>query len=158
MPKAYLDNCLVSGLANRDLKTDEQQALRRLLQLQKEGRVALVTSHITRLEIERMPGPARGLHEDVYALLADVPAATENFGHHMLLLGVGGGDAPEYAQLKKLLPDEDDARHLFQAIKNEVDYFVTADVRTIVSRAQAVELEFDIKVRTPSQVVAELST
>jgi hypothetical protein len=44
-----------------------------------------------------------------------------------------------FGSLKGILLDEDDARHVFQAAKNEVAYFVTADERSILRFREAVE-------------------
>jgi hypothetical protein len=51
-----------------------------------------------------------------------------------------------------------DARHVFQAARNGVDYFVTCDVKTLVKHAAAVYEIVGIRVRLPSQVLAELAT
>lgn len=64
--------------------------------------------------------------------------------------------ASDLAALRAILPDENDARHLFQAIGNGVDYFVTRDERTILSRSAAIERQFAIRVRLPSRLVADL--
>jgi riboflavin biosynthesis pyrimidine reductase len=58
--------------------------------------------------------------------------------------------------LRLLLPDENDARHLFQAIKSGVEFFVTDDQRSIVSRATEIESRYPIRVLLPSTLVSEL--
>ena len=131
----YLDTCLVSGLVKRDLRTLELSALRTILRAHKSGAIAIVTSHVTNDELGRMPEDARAPHEDIYALLEDLPQAVESrTDSGLTLMGVGGGTREDelFTQLKTMLPDVDDARHLFQAIKNGADYFVTDDERTIV--------------------------
>ena len=64
----------------------------------------------------------------------------------------------DLALLRKLVPDRNDARYLFQAIKGGgVYYFVTADVKTIVRYAPEIEAAFPpLLVRKPSQLVTEL--
>jgi predicted nucleic acid-binding protein len=166
LPKGYLDTCLVSGMAERDLPPVELKALQEVLQARKAGRIALVTSHVTRQELERMSDDKRQRHAVIYMLLADVPTASEGYSSAPLgaaplgatVLGGGPGyEDPVLAELKRILPDVDDARHLLQAIKNEVDYFITADQRTIVSRASVIESHYAIKVRLPSQVLPDLT-
>jgi hypothetical protein len=156
---AYLDTCLVSGLAERDIRPVELEALRTLLRAHKARRIALVTSHVTHEEIGRMSEAKRAPHEDVYALLEDLPEAVESrrLASLPLLLNSVTRDDDLFAELKTMVPDLDDARHLFQAIKNGADYFVTDDERTIVSRADKIEAHYPIKVRLPSQLVAELA-
>ena len=55
-----------------------------------------------------------------------------------------------------MLPDENDARHLFQAISNGVEYFVTNDKATILRHSEEIEAAFPIRVLLPSQLVSEL--
>lgn len=158
--RAYLDTSLIVGLAKRDLRPTEHEALRELLRLGKAGRIELVTSSVTEEEISRYAGELRELQEDIYALLSDVPTVPESrTDSGMLLMGVGGGvrDDPAFAAMKELLPGVDDARHVFQALVNGVDYFVTDDWRTIVSRASEIEAQVSIHVRLPSELVTELS-
>lgn len=62
----------------------------------------------------------------------------------------------DLGKLRAILPDENDARHLFQAISNDVEYFVTYDKATILRHTAAIEQEFSIRVRSPSQLVTEL--
>jgi hypothetical protein len=159
LPTAYLDTNLVSGLAKRDLRAREHKALRELLRLHKAGSLALVTSHVTREEIERLPGAVRELHEDIYALLVNVREALEvGTDSGLTLMGVGGGtrEEPDFTELKPMLPDVDDARHVFQALRNDVDYFVTDDERTIISRAPKIATRFKIRPILPSARVEEL--
>jgi len=51
---AYLDTNAVIGLVEEDLDEVESTALRELLRLRKSGTVNLVTSHITKEELEKM--------------------------------------------------------------------------------------------------------
>ena len=50
---------------------------------------------------------------------------------------------------------ERDPRHLFQAAKNGIDYFVTCD-KGITNGANKIEAEVSMRVRTPSRLVAEI--
>jgi hypothetical protein len=161
-PSAYLDTCLVSGLVEGDLSPVEREGLRKVLEAHKTGRLGVVTSHVTLEELAAMSPPQRRApHETIYSLLVDVPAVPEaRTDSSLSLLGVGGGtrEDPDFAALKVILPDVADARHVFQALRNGVAYFVTADARTIVSRAKTLEASFpSIKIRLPSQLAAELS-
>jgi hypothetical protein len=163
-PTGYLDTNLVSGLARENLG-DELVALRELLWRRKQGAIELYTSHITAEELARIPAELRARHEDVYLLLDDVPAVGEQFQMPTVIRGGPGSrivGAPivqdaALAQLRSILPDETDARHVFQAAKNGVDYFVTCDYRTIVKHAAAVQAAVGIVACLPSQLVAELA-
>jgi hypothetical protein len=54
-------------------------------------------------------------------------------------------------------PSENDARHVFQALKNGAAYFVTADSNTILSHTREIESAFAIRVVASTQLVAELT-
>jgi hypothetical protein len=55
LPTAYLDTNLVSALARLHIHEDEVAALFALVDLMHEGRIALVTSSVTKEEIDRVP-------------------------------------------------------------------------------------------------------
>ena len=162
-PTGYLDTNIVSGIRKEDLGT-EQDALRQILHAHKRGVLRLVTSSVTQEEMQMLPSGVREAHEDIYALLFDVPNVAEeslfvppitNRGGSRLMGPVVVTEA-DLGELRAILPDENDARHLFQSIRNGVDYFITADRKTILSRAAKIEAHFPISVRSPSQLVAEL--
>jgi hypothetical protein len=153
---AYLDTNLVSGLVKEDLGA-ELDALRVILRARKQGSIDVRTSMVTAEELAKVRADARARHEDIYALLEDVPATAERFGSDIMLMGVGGLHEDErLTRLKQILPHEADARHLFQAISNDVTYFVTADRRSILRYASELHEAFGIAVRAPSELVTEL--
>lgn len=155
-PIAYLDTSIISGFAKQDLKRPELNALFDLLGQFKSGAVQIVTSKVAHDELLQNQGDAR-YHEALYNLLIDVPLAAENDPSGMMLMGVGGGEDALFTKLKALLPDLEDARHIYQASKNDAGYFVTADEKTILRHAQEIDELCGIKARSPSQVVADLS-
>jgi hypothetical protein len=69
--RAYLDTCIVSGLAKGDLGPDEAAALLRILEARNTRTVELVTSNIANGEISRIPEAHWTLHVVIYNLLAD---------------------------------------------------------------------------------------
>jgi hypothetical protein len=75
--------------------------------------------------------------------------------------GLAGLFGPQIAEdgdlawLKSALRGLSDAKHVFQAVKNGVDYFVTTD-RGILSRAPQIEDRLAIKLRTPSRLLVDL--
>lgn len=164
----YLDTNLLSGLVKDDIDATELIALRELLRLRRAGAIDLCTSHITREELEKLPPGARAHHEDIYFLLDDVPIAGEHIVVGMLGTAVYGSvpyggvlhiEDADLSLLRSIVPDRDDARHLFQAIRGgHVDYFITADKKTIVRFAAEIEAAFPLLVRTPSQTIAELES
>jgi hypothetical protein len=151
-PRAYLDTCIVSGLANDDLSPSDTSALHRILKGMKAGRVELVTSDVAATEINQIPEAYRMLHAVIYNLLADVPtAATHRTDSGLTLMGVGGGrrEDPLFTDLKKLLPDARDAEHVFQAAKNDVAFLITVDRRSFLSHSAAVAQLCHVQLITP---------
>ena len=75
LKKSYLDTCVISGLAKEDIAQEEQKALLNILKEQKSGDLKLVTSDLTKRELENIPYEYRQKHEVIYNLVADVPIA-----------------------------------------------------------------------------------
>jgi hypothetical protein len=139
---AYLDTCIVSGLAKGDLAQPNLEALLKVLQKHKKRALSLVTSQVTKEEIDRIPKEYRLQHEVIYNLLSDLPVARAfRTDSGLMLMGVGGGVRlhPMLAKLNALLSDEADARHLYQAARNDIRYFITTDARTILRRKTEIE-------------------
>lgn len=159
MTKAYLDTCIVSGLAKEDQPKVEQAALLEILRLQKAGKIELVTSPLVKEEIDRIPEKDRTRHEIIYNLLADIPISKVSWTDSgLMLMGVGGGTRvdPLYSELRSILPDEFDAQHIFQAIKNGACYFVTTDSRTILRYTNMIHDKFGIRFIRPSELAKAL--
>jgi hypothetical protein len=162
-PKAYLDNCLVGGLVQDDLDSAESDALYALIELSKEGRIDLVTSSVTRQEIELVPLEHRAPHRAVYAFLIELPTIEESELVPRILTAAPGLKGPlllghhDLGTLSRILPDWDDARHVFQAVQNGCAYLVTVDAKTILTHSDEVEAAFPILVMRPSELVAALA-
>src|SRR5882724_10370001 len=159
-PTAYLDANLIIGIRKRDLGS-EQSPLSRLLKAHKQGALRLVTSRETQKEIEKGT-PEHDGDEDIYALLADVPVVEGESLVLPVITNRGGSQrvgplvvvTDDLAFLRATLPDAADADHVFQAISNGVDYFVTFDSKTILRYAPAIECKYDIRLRLPSALAA----
>lgn len=156
--RAYLDTCIVSGLAKGDLSEQDTVALLRILQSRKKGMVDLVTSEVTSAELSAIPPEFRMKHEIIYTLISDVPHVPS---HHtdsgLMLMGVGGGTKEDtlFTELKRLLPDQGDAAHVFQAARNSVSALITVDKRTFLSRAEQIASLCDVRVVAPTQFVQD---
>lgn len=160
-PTAYLDTSLVFGIASQDLGA-EQDALLQVLRAHKAGSVRLFTSHVTDEEIKR--GTNTGLDDAIYALLSDVPRVEEESLSPRPLSNRGGsrlvGPAvvkePDLATTEDILPHKDDARHVFQASKSNIQYFVTVDRKSILRYASELSSRLGIRAVLPSELVDEL--
>jgi hypothetical protein len=151
-PKAYLDTCIVSGVAKGDLAEEELSAVMQLLAAHKQGNLKLVTSAVTAREISRIPQQYRRTHSVVYSLLSDVPTVLLGSITSLSPRGTPGPGRQEslFRKLKSALPDLQDAEHIFQAAKNGVQFFVTVDRSTILKHASQVESLCGMKLLTPS--------
>jgi hypothetical protein len=147
---AYLDTCIVSGLAKGDLSLAEEAALLRILQARKAGSVELFTSEVTREEISKIPAEHRTIHFVIYGLLADVPLAKTHYRIPPFRPApMFRRQDPLLASLEHLLPDAADALHVFQAAKAGLPYFVTVDRRTLLNHAAAVREVCNVQLVTP---------
>ena len=61
-------------------------------------------------------------------------------------------------RLEAILPDADDARHVFQAAHSGFDYFVTFDRRTILRYADEIEAAANIRAVSPSELIQILDS
>ena len=92
-------------------------------------------------ELAKIHESVRSLHEAVYALFEDVPTVAEEHRHNTLPIMFASITTPDalLVELRGILPGKDDASHVFTAVKNGLDYFVTCDVRTILIHTAKVE-------------------
>jgi hypothetical protein len=160
---AYVDTNLVSGIRRQDRGT-EQAALNRLFDAHDEGRIALVTSPVTKRELSALPAHRFAADEKTYQWLRELPQIEEQPLMHVQPItarpGVKGPlpiRVPDFAFLDDLLKDRPDAEHVFQAHASGIDYFVTTDEKTILNQRAAIEAKLPIRLRRPSEVVTEAS-
>jgi|SRR6266508_1199113 len=69
----------------------------------------------------------------------------------LILMGVGGSRRQDrlFISLRSLLPNVEDAMHVFQAAKNGVGFLITADHRTLVRFSADIERLCGVIVRSP---------
>lgn len=138
MEKIYLDTCVISGLIKQDMGDENYNNLVEMLSMD----LCIVSSQIARDEINAIPPQYRKEHADLFDSLNKIPVIQHySTCSNLMLMGVGGGRRydPLFAKLKNLLPDENDALHIFQACKNSVTDFITIDNRTILRFALQLE-------------------
>jgi hypothetical protein len=140
MASGYLDTVLIIGLADNDLPANEQDALTDLLARRKRGEIALFTSVVAREELDRHRSLEHRIHDVIYDLIDDVPTVTEQLPRAVTATAPVGSraisppvdDDRMLVELRQILPGDDDARHVFQAARNALDYFITCDHHTIL--------------------------
>lgn len=167
--KVYLDASLISDPSRVDnMREEELEALRIL---SGNSRLKLYTSEKTKREIEKHENQKKKNYlVFLYNLVKKIPeentieSVPAVFNMVMFNEATFGGSAhredPLFTSLKRIF-DEDDAEHIFQAEKHNLDYFLTLDNRTILNRIrekqnQLKTLNLKIHIVSPTQLVKEL--
>lgn len=167
--KVYLDASLISDPSKIDnMRKEELEALRILSE---NPRLKVYTSEKTKREIAKHKNVKKKNYLSfVCSLIERIPeentieSVPAVFNMVMFNEATFGGSAdredPLFASLKKIF-DKDDAEHIFQAEKHNLDYFLTLDKRTILNRIrekqnQLKTLNLKIHIVSPTQLVEEL--
>lgn len=155
IPRAYLDTCVISGLAEEDLKSKDQVAVREMMGLVQESRLTVCTSTEARGELlDLKPQERRDQHMQAYDEIQTLKSEAD-------WLDPDEPFTPEAKQtlecLRQVLPDEADARHIAHAAMHDVRDFVTSDYRTILSRADEVEEASGVSVWSPREYRSSLT-
>ncbi len=141
---------------------DQSEALDQLLAAFKEGKVDLVTSEVTRREIDAYQGPRRPAFEEKFRLLNEVPIVrwdelvgiNAQIDEHTMINTPMIQNDPTYDKLRALGVKTVDAQHVFVAAKNACAVFLTCD-KGILTRSAGIETLCSVAVQKPSDFVAE---
>jgi len=168
----YCDTSSLFSNADRhqDAKAQhEASAISSLLELHRQGKIRLLRSNVIRRELEKTRSTAQ---KD--ALLGDflelVSVANDEkvLGFDTQHTDPCGGlvttplvsDVQDERLVEKLHKELNlpipDAQHLAQAISNGADVFLTRDEEHFLSQRQIIETQFKIKIRLPSEALAEI--
>ncbi len=160
MPRVFLDTCVISGHVKQDMRPPDQVAFDQLAGLVGESRLTFAASTVAREEIDRIPLQWRASHEREYETLRIVRGSDATWiDDHPGSTGFGDVvEHPQYAKLRSILRDEGDARQLFQAWASGFTDAITVDYKSILNKAQQLEQEAGIRVFSPAQYLASLST
>jgi predicted nucleic acid-binding protein len=160
-PKVYLDSSIVSAIAKGDIPT-ESEALNRLLQGWDDKKVDLVTSEVTLWEISAHQDELkRRLVERTCRRLAKAQivrwyelAGRHSYGdrHTWISTPIIQNDSA-YEALLALDLEVVDAQHVFVAVKQKCNIFLTCD-GNVRHRAAAIKDQFELIVQKPSEFVA----
>jgi predicted nucleic acid-binding protein len=157
--KIYLDNNIVSAIVKDDYP-DESAALDKLLESVEARKLEIVTSELTRREIERYQGSTRKAIDRVYRLREKVSFLDDHtvLGFHSEWHSSGGASYPLVeddvisVELRRMGLGRTDAHHLMLAIRAKCDVFLTCDEKTILKHRAAIEARFPIKLKKPSEL------
>ena len=152
---AYLDTCVISGLAKNDLKTSESDAMVALLSAESSEVIRFVTSTSALDELSRIPDEHKTPHLAIYHLLEKVRALKEPSLTRMAPWGgsMGNPDRRIWSFTRTIVPAESDADHLYQAHQNNARFFVTVDHATILRYKTDIERDLDMIAFLPSELV-----
>jgi predicted nucleic acid-binding protein len=150
--KIYLDNNIVSAIAKDD-HPDQSIALDKLLEEAESAKVEIVTSQITRKEIENYRGQHRKVIDRIYRMIGKVTFVEDHtvVGAHSHWDRFGGEsfpfveDDPISSFLRKIRLDRTDSHHLMLAIRANCDVFLTCDEKSILRYRSLIEAQFPIK-------------
>ncbi len=153
--KIYLDTNIISTIVNKigfnrlDINEAEYEALSSVILGSISSGMKFCTSKIAGEEIDKIPTQYREMHSLLFQLLPQLEFVPEHrTNSNLLLLGVGGGSVPDPLLLKLSIKfGNEDARHIFQAIKNEADVFLTSDTKITKNSCEL------IKLLKPSQLI-----
>ena len=147
----YLDTCIAIGYVQRDLQPQEQTASESLFSLYEENRIKLVTSPVTKVELENYAKHDQKIRQlKIYDLLAQLPQLKTKRVMDMISSGIipFAREDPSLTSLKKILKEKD-AEHVFHA-SLKVDYFVTTD-KNMLKRSQQIEDLCGVRVISPHE-------
>lgn len=153
--KVYLNTCIISGLAKEDIDLSELEALSRILELQSNQTIEIVTSSVAKEELEKIPENFKRRHMMVYNLLKNVPAVDYLQLDFFSVTGLRVKQTKEFGALYSLLKDTGDAKHIYQAFRSGIDFFITVDSRSILNKYYEIKEICNMKVYLPSDFVEQ---
>ena len=167
--KVYVDTCVLSRLLDMNISNDNLDALDKISQL---NSVQLVTSQKTLEEFMATTNPKRmKTLKILYTFIQKVQHNKVSYEGPATFGSVLWGSAPfgggmttekkEFKDLKAIF-ETADAVHIYQALSNKCEYFLTLDEKTILIRAKnkASELKkvvFSMELGNPKDLKKRLS-
>ncbi len=157
---AYLDTCVISGYVKNELEANERGAFEKIMAAYTSGRIDLLRSAIVEQEIAAIPDRYRTPHYDLLANFLSIPVPSVGGLTRMGPLGFSMANPLRRLKqrLSEILPDENDQWHIFAAARNRVRFFITVDIRTILSRRERVLAASGVEPVTPAEFVAHSSS
>ena len=167
--KIYLDTNIISRIRDGYCSRDDLNSIARIM----EYKESIFTSEKTKREIDKYKNQA-GKKElnAIYNSLKKIPEANviktipAMFNairfNEATFNGSARREDPLFSDMKAIF-DEDDAEHIFQAEKNELDFFLTLDKNTILDRViskkdKLEELNVKIRFVSPQELAIILTS
>lgn len=169
--KVYLDTVIVSALHREHQGADENAAIRELVAMFFKGELQLVKSMVVRREVNRTPHAlTREKIAEWEKLFADIPYSddTRLSGFHKPIMSQRPSDTGSChpilededvpRQLRNQGISRDDAHHIWLAVRDNCDVFLTCDGKSILNRRTNVENAFPIRLMRPTELLGELQS
>ena len=152
---AYMDTCLVSALVKRDIALSEFAALQEILARFERGEITLMCSSAVEDELAKIPSDFREPHLAQLKVFGTIPRVQPG---GITRLGLAGAPAanPRYnlwRRLRALLPDNEDAEHVFIASCNRMRHLITVDGRTLLRHRVAVLGLCGVELVSPTEFI-----
>lgn len=140
--------------------------IEKILNLSRSEKIKLRASPHAKAELEKISEEYRQEHIDMYNSFDSMEIINSHWhtsaGGFMVNPGTfmnsgGSREDPDFTYLKKILPDEMDVKHMFQAIRNDFEVFLTADNKTILRKRKDIEEKHKIKILDPKELISFLN-
>lgn len=153
VPRAYLDTCILSRVADGKLSAPEGSALSELLVMYRSAVVDLFTSTVAEKELLAIPAHYREAHIHVYELFFSARKVAPLGITRLGPAGVPSANSDHlvWSNLHEVLPDAADAEHAFVALCNRAQVFLTVDQRTIINRRERLQAVSGLRAMTPKE-------
>jgi hypothetical protein len=155
VPSILVDTNIVSGLVKGDLPREQAQAVVRIVEMMQRSDVTLAGTTVMRDELNKIPAPHRSPHiaiADTLRTLKTVSGVTwldPNSGAVV--------ESPTYTSLRRILPDEPDARMIAIGEEHCQNFYMTDDRKSVLNHREQIASVCSIKARRPTEVLAELT-
>jgi hypothetical protein len=157
---AYVDTCVISGYVKNELGDSERSAFERIMTAYKVNSIALIRSEIVEQEIAAIPGQYRTLHDELLRSFLSIPVPIVGGLTQVgpFNLSMANPRRRLMNHLKKILPGENDQRHVFVAARNRVRFFITVDRHSILSHHDSVLAVSGVEPVTPAEFISHKSS
>lgn len=156
--KVYIDTCIISGIVNEDLSELELTSIKELLEHHDKFGIHVCTSEVAKEEIDRIPDEHRIKHTSIYKQLSKVKTITYLKLKLIPRIGLPVEQTEGYSDLKGILKDKGDAKHIYQCSKNNIEIFLTVDKATILNKANEIKKICGVNALYPSDLLNQLNS
>jgi hypothetical protein len=157
---------LLANIRHTDEKSHgERQALEKLLEMRASGRVVLLFSRVSSLEVANTEKEEQRDKLDADRMDLEPVVKEENVSGFQCMPGPTGSwisnpvsdlDQLAYQDCKRQGLGERDSLHILRAVENACDVFMTRDKKIIKHRGWLEQRFPGLKIRKPSELVEEL--